>query len=213
MRIFLTTLTAAVLLLRIPIAPLREVPAAAERTRSAVRAAPNLQEGTREPYACSAPAGGPASKLTGGAASQQATGKDATTREFCLELDRSRTVVEECLRSVLRETGWTLPTSSLEKSSGLRATRSLSAEELRRAAQTEMGGGKIHWEEGMANVEIQLTPRSGSGTQVRIRARILGKGSTSLRLMRMSPWWPLASTGALEGDILAALEARCGAKP
>jgi hypothetical protein len=213
MWIFLTTFTAAVLLLRIPTATLRGVPATTQETVSAKQAAPNLQGGTRKPYACSAPVGGPLSKPTREAASQQVTGKDKATREFCLELDQPQTVVGEYLRSVLGDTGWALPTSSLEKSSGLRATRSLSAEELRRTAQTEIGGGKIQWEEGGANVEIRLIPRSGGGTQIRVRARILGKGSTSLRLMRMSPWWPLASTGALEGDILAALEARYNVRP
>jgi hypothetical protein len=63
------------------------------------------------------------------------------------------------------------------------------------------------------NAEIRLIPLGEGVTQARIRMRILAKGTTSLRLMRPSSWWPLASTGALEGDILAALETRCGARP
>jgi hypothetical protein len=54
---------------------------------------------------------------------------------------------------------------------------------------------------------------SAGGTQVRMRTRILAKGSTALSLQRMSPWTPLATKGVLENEVLAALEVKCSAKP
>lgn len=217
MRIFLTILTAAVLFLGIPVPRAREVSAWAKETLSSEQAAPKPPPGTRRPYACSEAAGAPLSKPAGGAASTQAAGKEQYSRdrmaaqEFCIELDRPPSALEECARKILQETGWKLPETSQEKG-GLLAMRHLDSEELRRVAQTEVLGGKIHWDDGIANAEIRLIPLSESITQARIRTRILAKGSTSLPVMRPSNWWPLSSTGALEGDILAALETRCGAK-
>lgn len=71
----------------------------------------------------------------------------------------------------------------------------------------------MKWEGGGAYAQLRLVSLSGGGTQVRMRTRILAKGSTALPLQRMSPWWPLASTGALEGDVLAALKTHCDVKP
>jgi hypothetical protein len=207
-----------VLLLSVPAAPLRGVAAAAQETVSAKQAATKPHEETRKPYACPAPVGEPLSKPSGGAASPRAPRKEqdghdpAASLEFCIELPQPPSAVEECVRRILLEIAWTMVPNSEDKGA-LLARRHLESEELRRVAQTEILGGNIHWEEGMANAEIRLIPHSERETQVRIRARILGKGSTTLRLMRMSPWWPLVSTGALEGDVLAALEARCGSNP
>jgi hypothetical protein len=208
MRILLTVLAVSALVTSISVLGREAVSHKAEGRSGNQATQPGGK--ARQSYACATQG---AAEPGAAAASQQPKAKNQAIREFCLELDPPQTVVEECLRPVLGETGWTLPTSSLKDTPLFQATRSLSAEELHRAAQTEIGGGKIQWEEGGANVEIRLIPRSGGGTQVRLRARILGKGSTSLRLMRMSPWWPLASTGALECDILAALETRCKVRP
>ena len=218
MRIPLTFLTAVLLFLRTPLPQPRGVPAKTEGTVFAQQAAPKPQEDTGKPYACPAVSGGPLSKLTGGAASTQTTEKKqdghghAASQEFCLELNQAPPAVEECVRRILPEAGWTLAASSQEKS-GLHAGRRVEPDELRRVAQTEIGGGKIHWEEGMVNAEIRLVPLSEGVTQVRIRTRIVARGTTTLRLMRPSPWWPLASTGALEEDVLAALETHCRVKP
>jgi len=217
-RIFLTTFTAAFLFLGILLPRLQGTPATTKETRSIQQAAPRPQEETRKPYACSVAASGPLSKPTGGAAPPQAVGKEqngydrAAAQEYCIELNRLPSALEECVRRILLETGWSLPARSQEKGR-LLATRQLESDELRRVAQTEVLGGKIHWDEAMANAEIRLISLSEGKTQVRIRTRILAKGSTSLPLMRPSNWFPLASTGALEGDILAALETRCGSKP
>jgi hypothetical protein len=218
MRIFLTIFTAAVFFLGTPLPRLREVPSTAERTLSAQQAAPTPPEVTPNPFACPAAAGVPLSKPTGAAASSQVPGKEqeghdrAASPEFCLELDRPPSALEECVRKILSETGWSLPVGTQAKDA-FRAGRRVEPEELQRVAQTEIGGGRIHWEEGTVNAEIRLIPLSETVTQVRIRTRILAKGSTSLRLMRPSPWWLLVSTGALEGDVLAALKTHCGAKP
>jgi hypothetical protein len=211
MRIFLAIFNAAVLI--VGVSP-REVPPTPARGRLVQQAPPKPANETRKRYNCPAAADEPSAKPVNGAAGrkEQRVPDAGASLEFCLELDRPAALLEEYVRPILKEAGWTLPATTPEKR-GILAMRRLTVEELRRAAQTEIGGGKINWEEGMANAEIRLIPLGGAGTQVRVRARILAKGSTSLRLMRPSPWWSLASTGALEGDILAALEARCSVKP
>lgn len=86
-------------------------------------------------------------------------------------------------------------------------------EELRRIAVLDRGKGQIRWTKGIYQLTISLSPAEGGKTQIQVNARIFGAGETSLPLMRPSLWWPLPSTGSLEGDILAALVIHCQVKP
>jgi len=72
------------------------------------------------------------------------------------------------------------------------------------------GDARIHWVRGRADLILSFSPAADERTRIDLRARILGWGETSLPLLRPSNWWTLPSSGALEGDVLAALKAHCG---
>jgi hypothetical protein len=164
---------------------------------------------TAKVYACSEAADREPSNQSG---KKEPERRESSNVDFCLDLERPPSPMRECVRSVLREKAWSVPATKTVDA-GLMAVRYLTSEELRRVAHTEIGGGRIQWEEGMVNAQIRLIPLSENLTQARIRTRILAKGSTSLPLMHASPWWLLVSTGALEGDVLASLKTRSAAKP
>lgn len=183
-----------------------EVSSQEKRSPETATAKPNE---TAKVYACSEAADREPSSQSG---EKEPERRESANVDFCLDLERPLSTMQECVRSVLLEKGWSLPATKTVEA-GMIAARYLTSEELPRVAHTEIGGGRIQWEEGMVNTQIRLIPLGENVTQARIRTRILAKGSTSLRLMRPSPWWLLVSTGALEGDVLAALKTRCAAKP
>ena len=123
------------------------------------------------------------------------------------ETDRSRVV--ECTKVALEEEGERVFRWDEEETRLTTALRSIEPEELRRIAVTKTCGDRIRWVEGRAQLMISLSPGKEESTRIEIKARILAKGETSLPLMRPSDWWPVSSSGRLEGDIVVALEAHC----
>lgn len=136
----------------------------------------------------------------------------ATSAEqgHCIEVRGDPTVSRECLIRALKEKGW-MPSPLMEAGTHLLLSRIVDPEELGRIAVTAIAGGRVQWSEGRVDTTLDLEPHRESTTTVRMKVRILGRGTTSLPIMRPSDWWPLDSTGTLERDLLNSIAATCAA--
>ncbi len=112
-----------------------------------------------------------------------------------------------CIAAALEETGWSVVRRGTGRES-LRASRTVPAEELERIAETRRAA-EIRWAHGRVDLLAGFSPLGRNATRLELRVRVLAEGETSAPLMRPTNWWPLPSTGALEGELAAALQTRC----
>ncbi len=117
--------------------------------------------------------------------------------------------IVRCVTTTLEERGWNVLPLKADKKQ-LLALRNVEADELRRIADTKRGQSEIHWVQGRVHLVLSFSPANDQQTRIVIKARILGQGEASLPVLRPSNLWTLPSTGALEGDVLAALRVCCG---
>ena len=117
--------------------------------------------------------------------------------------------VIRCVKDELEQQGWRVLPFKKDKRQ-LLAFRNVEAGELGRVADTKRGAGTIHWVRGRVDLILSFSAANHNTTSVDLRARILAQGETSRSLLRPMNWWPLPSTGALEGDVVAALKVQCG---
>jgi len=129
------------------------------------------------------------------------------TTRACREVQGSPLEIQEFLEALARDQKWHLGQAQASED-GWSFVRYLEPEELARFAHTEILGGRITWTEGKAAVQVMTTDAGDGFTRVQISAKFLGQGNTRERFARPTNMWPLASKGVLEGDMLAALEAR-----
>jgi hypothetical protein len=140
----------------------------------------------------------------------RAQGAQQPDDSYCVEIKGDPAELKQCLTSVLQEKGWSpLPPELPDR---LSLGRQVDPEELRKIAVTEIAGGKIQWTEGRVDASLSLKSQSKGTSEVRLFVRILGRGNASFPVMRPSDWWPLASTGRLEEDLLAQVAASCEGK-
>jgi hypothetical protein len=118
-----------------------------------------------------------------------------------------------CVQAALNARGE--PTFRVERAQGVITTgfRLVETDTLRRIAATDRGGGRLRWTYGLYQLSLRLSTVDQARTRVRVSARILGAGETAFPLLRPSAWWPLPSTGRLEGDVRAALARHCRTHP
>jgi len=133
--------------------------------------------------------------------------------ELMIDLDRPLPSAFQCVQAVVTAQGESTIRVDEEQGMIMTRLRPVNLETLHRIAVTDRAGATIRWTKGIYQLTIALSTGEQGGTRVRAAARILGYGKSDLRLMRPSPWWPLASTGHLEADILAAVIASCRASP
>jgi hypothetical protein len=111
----------------------------------------------------------------------------------------------ECTQGVLQHERWTIVRST---SGQLRAFRYVSAEELERIAQGPLKG-EARWSRGRVDLFATFAAAARSSTRAELRARILAEAETPEPALRPTNLRPLASSGALEAELVAALKARC----
>lgn len=133
--------------------------------------------------------------------------------ELMIDLDRPLPSAFRCVQAVVTAQGESIIRADEEQGVMMTRLRLVDLETLHRIAVTDRAGAAIRWTKGVYQLTIALSPGEQGGTRVRAAARILGYGESDLRLMRPSPWWPLASTGHHEAGILAAIIASCRANP
>lgn len=131
--------------------------------------------------------------------------------ELTIDLDRPLPSAFRCIQAVVTAQGESIIRVDEEQGVIMTRLRPVDLEILHRIAVTDRAGAVIRWTKGIYQLNITLSPGEQGGTRVRAAARILGYDESDLRLMRPSPWWPLASTGHLEAGILAAVIASCRA--
>ena len=129
---------------------------------------------------------------------------------YCIEVRGDPSVLHECLILALKENDW-VPSPLVEAGTHFSLSRIVDTDELSRIAVTGIMGGRVQWSEGRVDTTLDLEPHRKNTTTVRIQVRILGRGTTSLPIMRPSDWWPLASTGTLERKLLISIAAKCAA--
>ncbi len=117
--------------------------------------------------------------------------------------------VARCATSALEEKGWSVLPFENEKRQ-LLAFRVIGADELPRVADTQQPQGGSDRAQARANLNLNFSPAKDGRTRIDVRLRIVGEGATSLPVLRPSNWTALPSTGALESDVLAALQVHCG---
>lgn len=131
--------------------------------------------------------------------------------ELTIDLDRPLPSAFRCIQAVVTAQGESIIRVDEEQGVIMTRLRPVDLEILHRIAVTDRAGAVIRWTKGIYQLTITLSPGEQGGTRVRAAARILGYDESDLRLMRPSPWWPLASTGHLEAGILATVIASCRA--
>jgi hypothetical protein len=136
-----------------------------------------------------------------------------TSTELTIEVNRPLLDALRCVQAVLTDQGESIIRVDEEHGVITTRLRPVNLETLHRIAVTDRAGAAIRWTKGIYQLTIALSPSEQGGTRVQATARILGYGESDLRLMRPSPWWPLASTGHLEAGILAAVIVSCQANP
>jgi hypothetical protein len=173
-------------------------PGQGEKEKKARRCSSGISNQSPEAAEGSAPAG---------AAARSAQQPDDS---YCVEIKGDPAELKQCLTTVLQEKGWSpLPPELPDR---LSLGRQVDPEELRKIAVTEIAGGKIQWTDGRVDASLSLKSQSKSTTEIRLFVRILGRGNAPFPVMRPSDWWPLASTGRLEEDLLAQVAASCEGK-
>jgi hypothetical protein len=130
--------------------------------------------------------------------------------EYCLEVKGDPAALKKCVTSSLQEKGWSPSPAKL--SEHLSFWKRVEPKELRRVAVTEIASGNIHWAEARVDATLGFQSRGKGQTEIHLFVNILGRGNTSLPTMRPSDWWPLMSTGRVEADLLAGLQASCEGK-
>jgi hypothetical protein len=129
-------------------------------------------------------------------------------RETIVVLSGSRSEAAQCTREVLQDGQWTVVRTTPGE---LRAFRYLSADELERMARGPRPN-EMQWSRARADLYMDFTAAEHNAARVKIRLRFLAEAEPSAPVLRPTNLFSLASTGALEDELAAALKAHCGAQ-
>jgi hypothetical protein len=131
-----------------------------------------------------------------------------TSGEPMVVLPGSPGEAARCTREVLRAGQWTVVRANPEE---LRAFRYLPADELERLARSR-GPNEMRWSRARVDLYLNFTKAEPKVSRVGLRLRILAEAEPSAPVLRPTNLFSLASTGALEGELITALKARCAAE-
>jgi hypothetical protein len=95
--------------------------------------------------------------------------------------------------------------------SELRSFRYVTAEDLKRIAQGPRDS-QASWSRPRVDLIVSFAAAASRMTRVELRARIFAETETPELALRPTNLQPLASTGVLEDELIAALKARCSAE-
>lgn len=129
----------------------------------------------------------------------------------CMEVRATSLAIREFFAGYVREQKWNAG-KGVSPPDGWTFTRFLEKEELAQVARTDVLGGRMTWTEGKAFIEIKTSDAGDGFTRVQILTKFQGRGQTTIGFARPSDWWPLASKGTLESDMLAALQSHFSSK-
>jgi hypothetical protein len=124
----------------------------------------------------------------------------------CLEAKRSVLEIQEFLQSFIRLQGWRFGEEKIAEDSWI-FSRYLDKDELLRFAKEGPYAGRVNWSAGKALIQVRTRELDGGFTRVEISARLQGYGQNVDRFAPPKESWDLNSSGALEEELSAALEA------
>ncbi len=131
-----------------------------------------------------------------------------TSREPIVVLPGSPGEAAQCAREVLRDGRWTVVRANPEE---LRAFRYLPADELERLARSPRPK-EMRYSRARVYLYLNFTEAERNVSRVQLRLRILAEAEPSAPVLRPTNLFSLASTGALEDELITAFKARCGAE-
>lgn len=131
-----------------------------------------------------------------------------TSREPIVVLPSSLSEAAHCAREVLQDGRWTVVR---HKPGELRAFRYLPAEELERIAQ-DPRPNEMRWSRARVDLYLNFIKAEPKVSRVGLRLRILAEAEPSAPVLRPTNLFSLASSGALEGELITAFKVRCAAE-
>jgi len=171
-------------------------------------AAPSQEPGEKSSPAavvshpCSAPQTSPAHKEKPKANSREAK----QIVPACLEAKASPLDIQEFFQNYLRVQGWRFGEEKIV-ADGWVFVRYLDKDELLQFAKEGIFAGRVKWTEGRALVQATTREIDGGFTRVEVSARMQGIGQSVDRFAPPKDTWDLDSTGALEKNLIDALDA------
>ncbi|HEX4543958.1 MAG TPA: hypothetical protein VH114_12380 [Candidatus Acidoferrum sp.] len=133
----------------------------------------------------------------------------ARVEEFafaCLEAKGSPLEFQEFFQSYVRAQSWQISEERIVED-GWIFSRSLSKDELLQFAKEGPLSGRVNWTAGKALVQVRARELDGGFSRVEISARFQGGGQNVDRFAPPRDSWDLESNGALEKNLIAALDA------
>jgi hypothetical protein len=133
----------------------------------------------------------------------------AKAEEFafaCLEAKGSPLEFQEFFQSYVRAQIWQIIEEKIVND-GWIFSRSLTKDELLQLAKEGLFAGRVNWTDGKVVVQVRTRELDGGFSRVEISARFQGSGQNVDRFAPPRDSWDLESNGALEKNLIAALEA------
>lgn len=124
----------------------------------------------------------------------------------CLEAKGSTLDIQEFFQSYLRAQSWQFGEEKIV-ADGWMFVRYLDKDELLQFAKEGVFASRVRWTGGKALVQVTTREIDGGFTRVEITAQLQGNGQNVDRFAPARDSWDLDSTGTLEKNLIAALDA------
>ena len=151
----------------------------------------------------------PAQQMSSGR-KHKTKGKSARNTEEavsgCLEAKGSTLDIQEFFQSYLRAQSWQFGEEKIV-ADGWMFVRYLDKDELLQFAKEGVFASRVRWTGGKALVQVTTREIDGGFTRVEITAQLQGNGQNVDRFAPARDSWDLDSTGTLEKNLIAALDA------
>ena len=123
----------------------------------------------------------------------------------CVEAKGSAMDLQDFFESYARRQRWRIADERYAEDSWI-FSRTLDKDELLLYTKEGPLAGRVHWTEGKAVIQIIVRQQDGGFARVEITARFQGGGDSVDRFAPARESWDLDSNGALEKELVAALE-------
>jgi hypothetical protein len=126
----------------------------------------------------------------------------------CVEIKGQGIEIQEFLQAYVRDQTWRTG-ENLAAEDGWSFVRYLSDDQLATFANTKNVLGAVVLTSGKAAISVRTTDLKGGFVRVQVTAQFQGEGkSTDKTFTEPGNQWPLSTKGALEQELLTALESR-----
>jgi hypothetical protein len=123
----------------------------------------------------------------------------------CLEAHSTPLDIQEYLQAYAREEKWNVADERVAEDTWTFA-RILERKDLLSATKSNSSNSQVAWTSGKALVKVRTEELEGGFTRVSISAGFVGYGQNADRFAPQRQSWPLDSNGALEAQLISALE-------